>query len=341
MSQNAAAGEAAAAGGHRALRALARVPVILRAAAACVLPAVAVCACATTAASATPPSPSRTPSVSPTRAPSSSRAPSRSHKPPRPRKPSRSGISSASPRPEPSKALSPPPGSAAAGSCQRTFVPAFFYDNGPWTQAIDTKPTPGVLFLNVDSGPGTAPDPHFQALVRQAQAAGITVLGYSSTSYGQRPVAAVETEVREYTAWYGVNGMFLDLTQGTPGELSYYRTLASYIRATVPNAVIWLNPGTYPDPSFMSVANVVMVFEGSFASYLSDQVPGWISHYQPDQFAHVLYATPQSDFARAISLSRARRAGYLYVTDRPGTGNPYGAMPSYWVQEAATVARRC
>jgi hypothetical protein len=197
------------------------------------------------------------------------------------------------------------------------------------------------MFLNINSGPGTAPDPHFQALVRQAQAAGIAVLGYSSTNYGQRPIGSVETEVRQYRAWYRVNGMFLDVIQGTPGEMPYYRALASYVRATVPDAVIWLNPGTYPDPGYMAVGNVVMVFEGSYAQYLSDQVPGWISRYQPGQFAHVIYATPEPDLARAISLSRARRAGFLYVTDLPGSPDPYDALPGYWAREAAAIGGGC
>jgi hypothetical protein len=342
VSQNMAVRDGTVADDHRGSglwRVLAKIPVILRTAAGCVLPAVAVCACATSVPSASPPSPTRTPSASAT--PSSSSGPSGSRKASRSRQPRASSISSPSPKPAPSPGQWPPTGSAAAGGCQRTFVPAFFYDSGPWAQAIDTRPAPGVLLLNVNSGPGTAPDSHFQVLVRQAQAAGITILGYSPTEYGQRPIRSVETEVRQYRQWYGVSGIFLDLTQGTPGELSYYRELAGYIRATIPNAVIWLNPGTYPDPSFMSVANVVMVFEGSYAQYLSDQVPGWVSHYRPDQFAHVIYATPRSDLASAVSLSRARRAGFLYVTDLPGTGNPYGAMPSYWAREAATVAGKC
>jgi len=182
---------------------------------------------------------------------------------------------------------------------------------------------------------------HFQGVVRQAQAAGITVLGYSSTDYGQRPIAAVKAEVRQYRAWYGVNGILLDLTQGTPGELSYYRELTGYIRATVPHAVVWLNPGDYPDPGFMSIADVVMVFEGSYAQYLAVQVPGWVSQYQPDRFVHVVYATPRSDLASAVRLSRARRAGYLFVTNLPGSPNPYDAMPSYWPREVAAVTGAC
>jgi hypothetical protein len=197
------------------------------------------------------------------------------------------------------------------------------------------------MLLNVDNGVGTSPLSHFQSLVKQAQNAGITVLGYSSTEYGARSIGSVESEISEYKSWYGVNGIFLDLTQGTSGEFSYYQTLANYIRSTISGGIVWLNPGSYPDPSFMSIANVVMVFEGSYSSYLSDQVPSWISQYSPSQFAHVLYDTPQSDFASAVNLSRQRRAGHLFVTDLSGSGNPYGALPSYWSQEASTVSSGC
>jgi hypothetical protein len=233
------------------------------------------------------------------------------------------------------------PGSSAASGCESTFVPAYFYSSSIWDQAIDTRPAPAVMLLNVDNGVGTGPLSHFQVLVRQAQDAGITVLGYSSTDYGQRAIGSVESEVKDYRSWYGVNGIFLDLTQGTSGEFSYYQTLANFIRSAIPNGVVWLNPGDYPDPKFMSIANVVMVFEGSYSAYLSDQVPSWISQYSPSQFAHVIYETPPADLGRAVSLSRQRRAGHLFVTDLSGSGNPYGALPSYWSQEAGSVAGSC
>ena len=276
---------------------------VLRAGALLLLPAITACACG-----------AGVPSAPPARSPS--------HAPP----------ASASP-------LRPPPASAAA--CQETFVPAFFYADSVWAQAIAARPAPRVMFLNVDSGPGTAPQPHFQALVRQAQAAGITVLGYSSTAYGRRPIGSLETQVRDYRAWYGVNGMFLDLVQGTAGDLPYYRELTSYIRATVPKAVIWLNPGDFPDRGYMSVGNVVMVFEGPYSSYRTTRVPGWVSRYQPGQFAHVVYATPRSELASAVRLSRARRAGHLFVTDLPGSPNPYGGLPGYWPAESAAIAGTC
>jgi len=324
---------------------LVRIPVRLRTAAAVVLPAIVMCACGTQAAPVSAPvqshavSASATPS--PSRTASASPSPSLSPKPRASATPSPSRPPSPSARPTPAQSPSQPAVSSGAAGCQHAFVPAYFYAGRDWTQSIDARPAPGVMLLNVDNGVGTSPLSHFQTLVRQAQAAGITVLGYSSTVYGGRSIGSVETEVREYKAWYGVNGIFLDLTQGTPAELSYYQTLASYIRSTVQNAVIWLNPGSFPDASFMSVANVIMVFEGSYSAFLQDQVPSWVSKYSPDQFANVIYATPESDLSSALSLSRARRVGHLFVTDLPGSPNPYGALPSYWTQEAAAIPADC
>jgi Spherulation-specific family 4 len=231
---------------------------------------------------------------------------------------------------------------ATAASCQRAFVPAYPWSSAFWTRAIDSKPAPGVMILNVTGmGAGNAPVPHFQALVRKAHAAGVSVLGYSSTEYGQRPAAAVEADARHYKAWYKVNGMFLDLTANARSGLAYYRALASHIRAAIPGSVIWLNVGAYPARGYMSVGNVVVAFEGSYASYRGLAVPAWTAHYKAARFADVIYATPRSDLASAVSLARHRRTGHLYVTNLPGSPDPYSALPGYWTREVTAIAAPC
>ena len=234
------------------------------------------------------------------------------------------------------------PAAAAAASCQRSFVPAYPWSSAFWTRAIDSRPAPGVMILNVTGmGAGNAPVPHFQALVRKAHAAGVSVLGYSSTEYGRRPAAAVEADARHYKAWYKVNGMFLDLTANARSGLAYYRALATYIRAAIPRSVIWLNVGAYPARGYMSVGNVVVAFEGSYASYRGLAVPAWTAHYKAARFADVIYATPRSDLASAVSLARHRRTGHLYVTSLPGSPDPYSALPGYWAREVAAIAAPC
>lgn len=51
----------------------------------------------------------------------------------------------------------------------------------------------------------------------------------------------------------------------------------------------------------------------------------------------MIYATPASKLARAVRLSRLRRAGYAYVTNLRGSPNPYATLPSYWKREVAAI----
>jgi hypothetical protein len=124
---------------------------------------------------------------------------------------------------------------ATRASCVDLVVPAYFAANY-WAQAASTKPAPANMILDLPNGvgAGTAPDPSFQALVRQAKAADITILGYSSTVDGARPMADVKADVRHYKDWYGVTGIFLDRVSGDPAHFGYYRQLSEYIHQQDP-----------------------------------------------------------------------------------------------------------
>lgn len=232
------------------------------------------------------------------------------------------------------------PGSTAT-RCQNVFVPAFFYPESIWKQTVDSSPAPSVMILDISGlGAGSQPEAHFRSVVHLAQAAGVTVLGYSSTALGQRPIAQVEADVQNYKAWYGVTGMFLDEVQGVVSQLPYYQELASYIHHANPGSPIWINPGLYPDRAYMSVANVVMAFEGPYSAYRTDQVPGWVRQYPRWRFAHTVHTTSQEQLGSTVSLARSRNAGYLYVTDRAGS-NPYDGLPSYWSALDSAVTKSC
>ena len=81
--------------------------------------------------------------------------------------------------------------------------------------------------------------------------------------------------MRKYKAWYGVTNIFLDEVSSGSGQLAYYRQLADYVHSVNPGSAVMLNPGTYPDQQYMSVGDIVMVFENTYASYVNLQVPSW------------------------------------------------------------------
>ena len=189
------------------------------------------------------------------------------------------------------------------------------------------------------SGAGRSLDRAYQAAVKRAQAAGIRILGYSNTRYAQRSAAAVKTDVRKYKAWYGVTDIFLDEASSNSSSIRYYRQLSDYVHDRRPGSMVMLNPGTYPDRGYMSLGDVVMTYENTYASYVHLRVPSWASRYSAARFAHAVYATSNSQLASAIRLSRRRDAGYVYVTDGSGR-NPYGSLPGYWPREDAIITAR-
>jgi hypothetical protein len=225
--------------------------------------------------------------------------------------------------------------------CELISVPAYFYPGAAWTRAIDSRPVPSVMILDITStGAGSAADHAYQEAVRRAQAAGITVLGYATTGYARRPAAAVERDVRHYRAWYHVTGIFLDQAAAGRREIPYYRALTGYIRGPDPGAPVMLNPGTYPSRRYMSLGVVVLAFEGSYARYARLRVPRWVGRYPAARFAHVVYGTPGPRLAAVLRLARRRHAGYVYVTNLAGR-NPYRSLPRYWAAEDADAAGMC
>lgn len=224
--------------------------------------------------------------------------------------------------------------------CEQLAVPAYFAPQY-WAQAVHSKPPPADMILDISGvGAGTAPEPQFRALVNEAKAAGVTILGYSSTVDGQRPAAQVEADVRDYAAWYGVTSIFLDRVSGQPQQIPYYQQLANYIHRAHPGSQVWLNPGDYPDQRYMSTGDVVMVFEGTGAQYHAARVPGWALRYPAAKFAHTVYDVPGSDLANVLKLAASRHAGHVYVTDGSGP-NPYQALPGYWPNEDSAATAGC
>jgi hypothetical protein len=223
-------------------------------------------------------------------------------------------------------------------TCQQALVPAYFYPGASWTEAIGSKPPPRIMIMDMtSSGAGTAPDRNYQAVARRAHAAGITLAGYSDTDYGRRPVEAVEADAQHYKSWYGVSDIFLDRVSSNPGDLAYYRKVSADIRRAIPGSLVILNPGDYPDPSYMSVGDIVVAFEGSYSQFAALSVPHWVKGYPATRFAALIYGAPAALLPKAFSAAQRRDVGYVYVTGQSGV-NPYGSMPGYWSGEDSIIA---
>ena len=78
-----------------------------------------------------------------------------------------------------------------------------------------------------------------------------------------------------------------------------------------------LNAGTYVSEHYMSVADIVVDFEGPCDRYVSDgPAPGWRARYDPSRFWHIVYDVPKSAVHEVVCAAVVRRTGWLYVTDQ-------------------------
>ncbi|GIH24434.1 hypothetical protein Aph01nite_27440 [Acrocarpospora phusangensis] len=204
------------------------------------------------------------------------------------------------------------------------LVPAYFHpvaQEGAWRR-LAARP-PGTVVLNVDSGPGTARDPDFVHVLKPLLAAGVEVLGYLDTAYGDRPIRELVVDARRYRSWYGVTGVFLDQAAAGQDRLSHYRVAAAALRES---GRLVLNPGVYPDPGYAAVADLLVTFEGPWAAYRALAVPAWAR--PPEKSCHLVYGVP-GWARRLVQRSTARLTGSGFVTSG-ACPNPWQDLPPYY-----------
>jgi hypothetical protein len=147
----------------------------------------------------------------------------------------------------------------------------------------------------------------------------------------------VRHEIDQYDRWYGVDGIFLDRVAADAADLPYYQRVGRYVHGSLRGTLV-LNPGSHPDEAYAELADVIVTFEGDASTYLQASMPPWVGEYPVSRFWHLIYGTSESQLSEVLALSRSRRAGVVYVTDRP-LPNPWDMPASYWEAEVNAVGQ--
>jgi hypothetical protein len=210
-------------------------------------------------------------------------------------------------------------------------IPAYFHPDwaaDAWTHLLGDGPAHaiGVVVINPASGFGAGRDDAYGAVcARSLSRAGRTTAGYVDTAYASRPLTALLDEVAAYRVAYGLSCAFLDQVASGRSDLPYYRRLVNRLRMEGTSVI--LNPGVAPDPEYLDLAEVVVTFEGSWASYQD----GADERRLPRRAAtwHLVHSTPVGERDATIRTATARGASYVYVTERT-MPNPWDRLPAQW-----------
>ena len=233
---------------------------------------------------------------------------------------------------------------AAAARATTLLVPAYFSPGTDWT-ALTAAAAGGAsitAIVNPDSGPGTAVDPAYTAALASFESAGGTVVGYVSTDYGKRSLAAVEADVSTYKAFYPVDGIFFDqmTSDAKASNLTYYADLFDSTKSMDSAYDVIGNPGTAVPQSYAAVADTLVTYEGTGASYAANAPASWTTAASTPAAvsANVAYEVPTAAAMLAdLARARSQNVGAVYFTNDGADGNPYDSLPSYFDAEVAAI----
>ena len=182
--------------------------------------------------------------------------------------------------------------------------------------------------VNVDDGPGTAPDHDYYQTVF-AEPSKTPLLGYVSVGYGDRSASVVRREALAWREWYGVSGLMLDEVPAVAQRNSWSLDLIDQLRVDGATQVV-ANPGTVPVPELLLSADVTCVYEGPWDVYRGLRPPPrWLRRTDPNRQWHLVHSCPAPALPAARRLAARRGAGYLWAT--PGTlPNPWRTLPEEW-----------
>jgi hypothetical protein len=166
------------------------------------------------------------------------------------------------------------------------------------------------------------------------------VMGLSRTLAN---IANVFFEIDQfYERWPAIDGMFFDEMNdiGDAEDVEYYGRIFNYVKAKGGKAVVVENPGKSVPALMLGFADVFMTFESPSSEY-ADYNPKLKMNHPARKFWHAIYACPADEMPGVIGASRAKNAGYIYVTDRtPGQGNVWRHIASYFLDEIYEVQYR-
>src|SRR5262249_34993164 len=150
-----------------------------------------------------------------------------------------------------------------------------------------------LMIANVNSGPGTGVNTAWKAAIDQAKAAGIRVMGYVSTRHGAISEATVKAQVDAWKQQYGVTDIMFDETWvGDTSKVSYSQDLTNYVPKQPPGAIDRDNAGDNEPEAYLQTADILGIFEGSYATYLQWQPADWIHKYPAARFYEEMYGVP-------------------------------------------------
>lgn len=221
---------------------------------------------------------------------------------------------------------------------RRILIPFYIYpnhwdDSYLWRKFSDsTKQTEIWVTINPDNGPGNSVNPDYDIGLSDINFNWIKIFCYIPTDYRKREINKVKEDIERYLKFYkkyNLYGIFFDEVNYSSKSILYYKEICNYAKIRGFKWII-LNPGTSIDEEFLKekVGDTIVIFEGSFNSFLKHKFPKYIGKYSKKRFAILVYDVKSLEDVRLV-IDKSDKIGFIYCTD-DCEPNPWDTLPSYW-----------
>src|SRR2546428_203828 len=208
-------------------------------------------------------------------------------------------------------------------------LPLYSDPRTTWDGVVQDKlahpSVPIVAIINPSNGPGTSKDTNYVSGIQKLQSAGIIVLGYVPTGYGNRSTSLVEDDINSYKNWYNVNGIKFDQMSTNATLENYYSNLTNYTKSLGMTLTVG-NPGRDTIPGYIGTVDFLSIYEGSGLPSIAF-LGGWHTGYPKSNFAIVAFGVSSLNSSYIAKVSNY--VGHLYITD-DDLPNPYDTIPAYF-----------
>lgn len=239
----------------------------------------------------------------------------------------------------------------AVADASKILIPAYFdpgnnLNQNHWNELTAAASKAEITaIINPHNGPGTTVNNDYSSAINAFRGAGGKVIGYIDSAYGSRDINLVKADVVNYSNFYSMDGFFIDSMSNQIAQLPYYQELHAYIKNLNLNSLVFGNPGTDTLEKYLSVADVLVTFEGPLISTTNnpncyDTYGGpstWMQNYNSNRFGHLIYGVSDAGIMKnLVNLSTSHNAAYIFITDDT-LPDPWDTLPSYWNSEIAAL----
>jgi hypothetical protein len=228
------------------------------------------------------------------------------------------------------------------------LIPLYSYpdldeENSTWQKIIDLKKKylnkRIVAIVNPENGDFNSLNEDFVNAIKELSKAGVEVIGYIYTSYGDRDKNEILKDIDNWNNFYklyGIRGIFFDEVSTDENQLKYYTNIINYAKSKGFYFNV-LNPGTYTNQIYIDseISDIVVDYENNY-SYFKNDLPILNTPSYITSLGFLIHSMNENKTKKLYDFTKEHNLTYFYFTE-DNDSNPYDSVSKYLEDEIKLI----